>query len=106
MGQKIKLLHIFRQPLQVSWIHYRWRLNKPLPRPESECGSQFYANFKKEVFLGRTDTHTCAFLCRSNVDLLIDGHVLFPINQNSLGRQFEESIQDILMKDPMPGGKF
>ena len=106
MGQKIKLLHIFRQPMQVSWVHYRWRLNKPLPRPESECGSQFYANFKKEIFLGRTDTHTCAFLCPPNVDLTIDGHLLLPLNQDFQGRQFEGSIPNLLIKGPMPMGKF
>jgi hypothetical protein len=63
-------------------------------------------NFKKEVFLGWTDTHTCAFLCRSNVDLLIDEHILLPINQDSQGRQFEGSIPNLLIKGPMPMGKF
>jgi len=66
----------------------------------------FMLDFKKEVFLGWTDTHNCAFLCRWDVDLLIDGHKLLPIDQDSQGRQFEGSIPNLLTKDPMPWGKF
>lgn len=82
-----------------AWTSHFHGLNRSVDR-------SFMLTFKKEVFLGWTDTHTCAFLCPPNVDLTIDGHLLLPFNQDFQGRQFEGSIPNLLIKAPMPRGKF
>ena len=106
MGQKIKLLSFSSNHSKShgfitngGWTSHFHGLNR-------REGRSLILNFKKEVFSVWMNTHTCAFFWCSNVDLPSDEHILLPIEQDSKGRQFEGSIPNLLIKGPMPMGKF